>query len=320
MHVAVLAKQRNRLRKGLLGLVVAVQTDEHRGTLGLAHRQTVAAAVLVFEPNGFVDVFQCLFVPPQRMIDFGGHALQHGHAPGVVGQLCLLNPFEDILLRLLRLMSGHVDARQRVQARTDAVGIAALLVEFAALLGIAGSSVEVGQAQIGQRQDVETVSTSVGIEPDVEKRQGLLAIGHTAFILLLVVEPFGSPVPHLLLQRVGRGLGRKDNGLIDEFLLLQLTEKGIGTHHVALHVELLKQVVHTLCLGTKHCHRHQTEPQKSLHFTPFLILLGAKLRLSERKAKQKTKFFAFPFPNVSNFGEAKVTTNIFYPHFQGIDF
>ena len=70
---------------------------------------------------------------------------------------------------------------------------------------------------------------------------------------------------------------------------------------------LLKQVVHTLCLGTKRCHRHQTEPQKSLHFTPFLILLGTKLRLSERKAKQKTKFFAFAFPNVSNFGEAKVT-------------
>ena len=54
-----------------------------------------------------------------------------------------------------------------------------------------------------------------------------------------------------------------------------------------------------LCFGQ--CHRHQA----LICFLLFILCHVAKVRISERKAKENTKFFHFAFPNESTFDEGQ---------------
>ena len=99
-------------------------------------------------------------------------------------------------------------------------------VDIEALLGIGCRILEVAQTHIDASQQIQAIG--LGVAGAMIQLEGLEAIILALGIILLVIEPLRSPVPHLLANRVGRYLGRKPDFFLGELFLVEKGEKAVG--------------------------------------------------------------------------------------------
>ena len=105
-----------------------------------------------------------------------------------------------------------------------------------------GCLLEVAQSDIDAAQCVQAVGPlRIGGMVFLQCFQCILL---RLFVLLLVIEPFCSPVPNLLLQGVGRGLCAKRNRFIGKFCFRQFIEELVGNSNIRMPVELLQDLLY----------------------------------------------------------------------------
>ena len=147
--------------------------------------------------------------------------------------------------------------------------VTALEVNLQALLRIVGGALEVAQAHTRHAQQVQAVGLDVAAVGT--KRQRLAAILQRQLILLLVVIPLRSPVPHLLSHAVDRCSGLELNELVSKLLIVVRAHQLVGQcdHCPTLClVELLKPSVDGHNIGGqngKACHQANDNQNYFLH-------------------------------------------------------
>ena len=104
--------------------------------------------------------------------------------------------------------------------------IATGYVDIEALLGIGGRVLEVAQTHIDASQQIQAIG--LGVAGAMIQLEGLEAIILALGIILLVIEPLRSPVPHLLANRVGWHMGRKPDFFLGELFWVVNGEKAVG--------------------------------------------------------------------------------------------
>ena len=132
--------------------------------------------------------------------------------------------------------------------------VATLHIDGETLLGIVCRLSDVTHAHIDTTKDIQTSCTIV--IAIAEQRQRLLAIPGSLLILLLVVQPLGSPVPNLLAQGILWCSILKLDGLHSELFHVQCLKELIGILHRHILVEVCQSLLHRSC-----CHTHRTAQQ-----------------------------------------------------------
>lgn len=104
---------------------------------------------------------------------------------------------------------------------------------------------EVGQPHTDNGQQIEAVALG-GIVMTVEGQCAERILAGEP-ILLGIVEPLSSPIPHLLAQRVCGCVGGKLYSFVGELLLIEVVEEAVGGLHAALLIEVGNEFSRVLC-------------------------------------------------------------------------
>ena len=248
------AQHRQDAAEDFLRLAPAVEAQQHRRFLRLANDR--AGRPLV-QPAGYVDMFQGLGIVPHGMVDLGGHAFQHGFPGGIAGLFHYVQRLEDVAFPFLRPVGGKADAGDGVQGRTDPVRVSAGIVQRIAFLGVLQGVVVVAQPYVGEGEEAQ----GIGLFGLVRNEgQGLEGEFFRLLVFGAVVEVFARPVPHLLAEPVQRRIRAEDEGLVQEFLVQQRLEEGVGAGGIFLLGKRRQALVKRLC------RQGQTRQQQSRNY------------------------------------------------------
>ena len=227
------------------GLVVTLHSAQCRplhgepdGHLSLIAKQRVDYVCLL-------RILKRTLVIAELIVDFRRHAIDDGLSRSVVCAGGIAQRLQDVLFSLSRVVGSQVDARQGIEGGGSLVRIAQLLVDADATRGILCGCREVGQPHTDNGQQIEAVALG-GIVMTVEGQCAERILAGEP-ILLGIVEPLSSPIPHLLAQRVCGCVGGKLYSFVGELLLIKVVEEAVGGLHAALLIEVGNEFSRVLC-------------------------------------------------------------------------
>ena len=157
VDIMTLAQTGNCLVKSLLRLSCTLQRDQCCTPLCLTHRHLILATQQLLHLVSLRGIVERAFLLLQVVIHLRSHPMEHCQPLWVVCFLSIADGFQNVFLRFLRLAHRHIDTSQRVQRRSDIIGITRLHVDGITAFGILCRLFEMPQAHVDQRQQTGTV-------------------------------------------------------------------------------------------------------------------------------------------------------------------
>ena len=135
-----------------------MKAKKRRTFLREANHELRCAPQFLLYFNGLLCIGKGFLVVAESVVNLGSHAEDDGLSAWIVHLIGMFEGLQDDAFRFFCLITGHIDACQRVEARRDTVVVAALHLNLYALLGVVRSLFEIAETDVDAAQCVQAIS------------------------------------------------------------------------------------------------------------------------------------------------------------------